>query len=188
MKRAEPQRRSNRVSENLRKYLADVPILADMLDHELQTNRSNATNTEEQRFHLEEIQGKLCARLKAEKTLYATKYYPEQEQVCPICKETLFGYYWELNNPVTSKAICASYKLFHAFTRHEQSFITESMQNVSGVRVGEMRLVLDLPAILGVMKGSSAPAELLAECEAAIDKQKHELAAAEPVAASGGGH
>jgi hypothetical protein len=176
------------VSENLRKYLHQVPILADLLDQELQANRSNATNTEEQRFHLEEIQAKLAAKLKAEKILYATKYYPEQEQVCPICKETLFGYYWELNNAVSAKAVCVSYKLFHAFTQHDQSFITESMQNVSGVRVGEMRLVLDLPAVLGVMKNSAAPPELLAECEQAIEIQKQQLAAAEPVAASGGGH
>lgn len=176
------------MSENLRKYLAGVPILADLIDQALVTNRSNATNTEEQRFHLEELHAKLCAKLKAEKTLYATKYYPEQEQTCPICKELLFGYYWELNNPVTAKAICVSYKLFHAFTAHEQTFITESMQNVSGVRVGEMRLVLDLPAVLSVMKGSSAAPELLAECEAAVEMQKQQLAAAEPVLAAGGGH
>ncbi|MDB5097422.1 MAG: hypothetical protein JWM80_1843 [Cyanobacteria bacterium RYN_339] len=176
------------MSENLRKYLSEVPILAELLDGDLQANRSNATNTEEQRHHLEDIQTKLCARLKDEKTLYATKYYPEQEQSCPICKEILFGYYWELNNPVSAKAACISYKLFHAFTQHDQGFITESMQNVTGVRVGEMRMVLDLGAILSVMKNSSAPPELLAECEAAIEIQKQRLAAAEPIAAGGGGH
>jgi hypothetical protein len=176
------------LSENLRKYLHEVPILADLIDQALAANKSNATNTEEQRFHLEELHKGLAANLREEKRLYATKYYPEQEQTCPICKEMLLGYYWELNNPVTSKAICVSYKLFHAFCAHEQSFITESMQNVSGVRVGEMRLVLDLPSILGVLKGSSIPPELIAECEQAIEAQKRALEASEPVQAAGGGH
>lgn len=174
--------------ETLRKYLGELPILADQIVHELATNPSHATNTEEQRFHLEEIQIGVAKRLKEEKQLYATIYYPEQEQTCPICKELLHGYYWELNNPVTTKSACISFKLFHAFIHHEQMFITESMQNVSGVRVGEMRMVLDLPAVLGVMKGSSAPAELLAECEQAIELQKKALAEAAPVVAAGGGH
>ena len=176
------------MTENLRKFLHDVPILAELLSADLASNPCHATNTEEQRFHLEELQGKLARRLKETGQIYCTIYYPEQEQACPICKETLHGYYWELNNPVTTKAICVSYKLFHAFTEHEQTFITESMQNVSGVRVGEMRLVLDLPAILSTLKNGAVPPEVLAECEQAIELQQQALAAADPVLAAGGGH
>lgn len=176
------------MSENLRKYLGDVPILADLITRALASHPSNATNTEDQRFHLEDIQTGISKRLKDEKQLYATLYYPEQEQICQLCKDTLFGYYWELNNAATGKAICVSYKLLHAFVHHDQSFITESMQNIAGVRVGEMRMVLDLPAILGVMKGSSAPLELLGECEQAVEKQKQALADAQPLTAAGGGH
>jgi hypothetical protein len=176
------------VIENLRKYLGEIPILADMLAHDLMTQPSHATNTEEQRHHLEDTQGKLTARIKADKQLYATIYFPEQEQHCPICKESMHGYYWELNNPITTKSICVSYKLFHAFVLHDQSFLTESMENVSGVRVGEMRIVLDLAAIANVMKGSGVAPELIAECELAVELQKKALAESVPMAASGGGH
>src|SRR5262249_4661239 len=157
------------VVENLRKYLGEIPILAELLARDLASHPSHATNTEEQRFHLEELQVALAKRLKEEKQLYCTIYYPEQEQVCPICKETLHGYYWELNNPVTSKATCISYKLWHAFVHHEQTFITESMQNVSGVRVGEMRMMLDIPSIQTCLKNSSADPGLIAECDQAVE-------------------
>lgn len=157
-----------------------------MLDADLKATKNHATNTEEQRAHLEELQKHLFARLKAEKQLYATIYYPEQEQICPECKETLHGYYWELNNPVNNKSICNSFKLIHYFTTHEQTFMSENMFNVSGTRVGDMRMTLELAMIAAVLKGADVPADVLAEAQQALELQKKQLADAGAFVASGG--
>jgi hypothetical protein len=176
------------VLETLRQYLQEVPVLAQLIERELLNHPANVTNTEDLRFHVEDLQQKLFARLKAERTPYAVVHFPEMELSCPACKESFSGYYWELNNPATGKGLCVSNRLIHALVAHEQFFITESLHNVAGTRVGDSRLVLDVAGLASVLKGSSAPAEIVAECEAAAEVQARQLAEAGEFVASGGGH
>ena len=172
--------------ENLRKFFNDVPVLADLLAAELKAAPSNATNAEDLRFHLEELQHTLMARLKAEKQLYAVVFYPEMEIPCQACGETLMGVYWELNNPATGQGLCVSNKLLHGLVDHEQFFQIESMQTVAGTRVGDTRQVLDLPGLVKVMAGAAVPEIVMAEAAQAIELQKRALAEAGDFAAAGG--
>jgi hypothetical protein len=161
-------------------------VLADLLASELKAHPSNASNAEDLRFHIEDLQAKLAARLKAEKQLYAALFFPEMEVHCAACKETFLGVYYELNNPANGKGLCVSHKLLHGFIDHEQFFQEESMHTVQGTKVGDCRLVLDLPGLVGIMEGSNVPPEVLAEAKQAVELQKQALAAAGAFAASGG--
>lgn len=172
--------------ENLRKYFNDMPVLADAIASELRAHPSNASNAEESRNHIETLQAKLAARLKADKQLYAAVFFPEAEIHCAICKETLKGVYWELNNPATGKGLCVSHKLLHGFIDHEQFFQIESMHTVAGTNVGESRQVLDLPGLVAIMAGSNTPDLVMAEAAQAIELQKQALAAAGAFSAAGG--
>lgn len=172
--------------ENLRKYFNDMPVLADVIAAELKANPSHASNAEDLRFHIEELQAKLAARLKAEKQPYAAVFFPENEIHCAACKETLMGVYWELNNPANGKGLCVSHKLLHGFIDHEQFFQEESMHTVQGTKVGESRQVLDLPGLLAILEGSNAPEIVLAEARQAVELQKQALAQAGAFAAAGG--
>jgi hypothetical protein len=174
------------VLDNLRKYFNDLPVLAELIASELKAHPSNATNAEDLRFHLEDLQTKLAARLKAEKQLYAAVFFPEHEIHCAACKETLLGVYWELNNPTNGKGLCVSNKLLHGFVDHEQFFQEESMHTVQGTKVGDSRLVLDLPGLVGIMEGANVPPEVMAEARQAVELQKQALAQAGAFAASGG--
>lgn len=172
--------------ENLRKYFNDLPVLADLIASELKAHPSHASNAEDLRFHIEDLQAKLAARLKAEKQLYAALFFPETEVHCAACNETFLGVYWELNNPATGKGLCVSHKLLHGFIDHEQFFQEESMHTVQGTKVGDCRLVLDLAGLAAMMEGANVPAEVLAEAKQAVELQKQALAAAGAFAASGG--
>lgn len=172
--------------ENLRQFFNNVPVLADLQANELRANPSHASNAEDLRFHLEELQTNLAKRLKAERQLYAVVFFPENEVHCQACKETLMGVYWELNNPATNKGLCVSNKLLHGLIDHEQFFQIESMHTVAGTRVGECRLVLDLPGLAAVMEGANVPAEVMAEMREAIELQKRALADAGAYTPAGG--
>lgn len=162
----------------LRAHLGQLPILAELLEGAAIATPNHATNTEEQRFHLEQLHADLMARLRAEQQPYVVVYFPDQEEVDPIDQVLLKGAYWELNNPVTNQAICVPRKLIHGFVAHGQSHRVEAMRNVTGIRVGEMRSVLDLKAIARVLSGANVPPEVLAEAQAAVAQQAQELAQA----------
>ena len=172
--------------DELRRYIADMPILADLLQQAVYQNRGTATNAEEQRYHLEELHAGIMKRLKEERRLYGVTYNPDIENHCPVCRKTFMGSYFEINNAATGKAIVSSMRLVHALVEHEQTFFQELMVNVTGTRVGEMRLTLDLKAIRKVMEGADVPAEVLQEAEQAVEVQKQQLAEAGDLAASGG--
>lgn len=172
--------------ETLREFIKQTPVLANMIERELLNNPGNFTNTEDLRYHVEKLQSGLMAKLKAERKLYAVVHFPEQEIACPICKETSFGYYWELNNPVTGKGLCVSNRMVHALVAHEQFFINESMQTVAGTRVGETRLVLDFEAFAGVLKGADVDPVVASEVEEARALQARALEEAGAFVASGG--
>lgn len=172
--------------DELRRYIADMPILADMLQQAVYQNKGTATNTEEQRFHLEELHQGIVKRLKEEKLVYGVRFNPDHENHCPICRKTFMGTYFEINNAATGKAIVSSMRLIHALVEHEQLFFQEQMINVSGTRVGEMRLTLDVKAIRKVFDGAVVPAEVLAEADQAVEIQKQQLAEVGELAASGG--
>lgn len=172
--------------ENLRKYFNELPVLADAIASELKAHPSHAANAEESRAHIETLQSKLSARLKADKQLYAAVFFPEGEIHCVICKETLKGVYWELNNPATGKGLCVSHKLLHGFIDHAQFFQIESMRTVAGTLVGESRQVLDLAGLVAIMAGSNAPEVVMAEAGQAVALQAQALAAAGAHAAAGG--
>lgn len=174
--------------ETLRDYLRQVPVLAQLLERELLNQPANASNTEDLRFHLERLQSKLGERLKTERTPYAVLHFPDTEVNCPVCKETLFGYYWEINNPLSGKGLCITHRMLHGLVAHEQLFQSESMQNVSGVRVGETRLVLDLAGLEAVLSGTSVPQAVLDELAQARALQAQQLLEAGPLVAAGGGH
>ncbi len=172
--------------DELRRFIGQMPILADQLQQAVYQNRGNATNTEEQRFYLEELHQGIVKRLKEDRSLYGVVYNPDLENHCPICSKEYKGSYFELNNAATGKAIVSSIRLIHALVEHEQLFFQEQMINVSGTRVGEMRLVLDVKAIRKVMDGGDVPADVLAEAEQAIEIQKKQLAEVGELTASGG--
>lgn len=173
--------------DELRKFIGEMPILAEMLQQAVYQNRGTATNTEEQRFHLEELHQGIIKRLKEERRVYGVLYNPDTENHCPICRRQFDGTYFEINNAATGKAIVSSTRLIHALVEHEQTFFQEQMYNVSGTRVGEMRLTLELKAIRKVLDGADVPAEVLAEAEQAIGIQTQQLAELGQLAA-GGGH
>lgn len=171
--------------EALRAHLPAIPILAELLEAAAISTPSHATNTEEQRFHLEKLQADLMARLRAEKQPYVVVYFPDHEEVDAASGTVIHGCYWELNNPANNQAICVSRKLIHIFADRALSHITQPMQNVTGIRVGEMRSVLDLAAIARVLEGSNTPPEVLAEAHAAAEHQARELASLKAPAAAG---
>ena len=174
--------------ENLRQFLSEVPILIDLINRDLAANPSHALNAEEMRGHIEDLQASVFKRLKDEKTIYAVLHFPEFELHCPICREAFLGYYWEVNNPATGKGASVSNRLLHAFILHEQTFVSEPMENVSGVKTGECRLVLDFGSIQSVLKGGAVSEAVLGELEQAKALQQQQLAAAGDFVASGGGH
>jgi hypothetical protein len=171
------------VLDALRRFIADTPVLQDLLQQAIHKKRGNATNTEEQRFYIEEIHVATMKELKEGRRMYGVRYNPDFENHCPICRKTFHGTYFELNNAATGKAIVSSIRLIHALVDHEQTFFQELMLNVSGTRVGEMRLVLDLKAINKVLEGADVPDEVLAEAREALTIQQQQLAEADAAAA-----
>lgn len=172
--------------DELRTFIGQMPVLADMLQQAIYQNKGTATNTEEQRFHIEELHQGIIKQLKEQRSLYGVVYNPDLENHCPICRKEYKGSYFEINNAATGKAIVSSIRLIHALVEHEQTFFQELMYNVSGTRVGEMRLLLDLKAIRKVMEGGDVPPEVVAEAEQAIEIQKKQLAEAGELSVSGG--
>ena len=124
--------------------------------------------------------------LKERKAVYGVAYNPDFENSCPICQKQFKGTYYELNNAATGKAIVSSMRLVHALIEHEQTYFQEQMYNVSGTRVGEMRLVLDMGAILATLKGADVPPEVMKDAETGPEIQKKQLEEAGELAASGG--
>ena len=171
--------------EVYRRFLADIPILQDMLQAAIHKKRSaGGTNTEEQRYQIEEAHVAIMAELRENRRLYGVRYNPDFENNCPICRKTFHGTYFELNNAATGKAIVSSMRLFHALVEHEQLFFQEQMLNVTGTRVGEMRLVLDVKAIAKVMEGAEVPEKVLAEAATALDLQRQQMLEVDGAAAT----
>lgn len=168
-----------------RRFLADIPILQDMLQAAIHKKRgAGGTNTEEQRYQIEEAHIAIMAELRENRRLYGVRYNPDFENTCPICRKVFHGTYFELNNAATGKAIVSSMRLYHALVEHEQLFIQEQMLNVTGTRVGEMRLVLDVKAIAKVMEGADVPDEVLAEAATGLDLQRQQMLEADAAAAA----
>lgn len=172
--------------DKLREFVPQVPVLADLLERELLNDPGNISNTEEIRFHLEKVHKKVMDTLRAERKLYAVMHFPEAELHCPICQTVYHGYYWEVNNPVTGKGYIASQRLIHGLVAHEQLFLEEPMETVTGTRVGDTRLILDVATMSSVFKNADVPADVLEDLATAEAIQKKLLAEAPAVVASGG--
>jgi hypothetical protein len=174
------------VLENLTQTLENVPVLMALLHDALGQTPAPTANTEEMRAHLERIQSELAARLKRERKLYAVLHFPEHEWHCPTCKQAFWGTYWELNNPGTGKGLCLSHLVLHGFLAHGSTYQMEELRNVSGVRIGEARLVLDVAGLSAVLHGSDIVPEALAELATLEALQKEQLAQAGAFQAAGG--
>lgn len=164
--------------EQLRSHLAELPVLAELLARAAATTPSHATNTEEQRFHLEQLHQAVMQELRAQQRPYVVILFPDQELLDPETRATVRGAYWELNHPVTGQSACLPHPLVRAFVERGVSHFSEAMRNVTGVRVGTMRSALDLGAMARVLAGGPLAPELRAELEAAQQQQASQLAQA----------
>lgn len=174
--------------ENLREFIKQIPVLAAILEREVLNHPSNTTNTEDLRHYVEGIQKQLFARMREERALYAVMHFPEHEMTCPLCKEELFGYYWEVNNAATSKGYIVANRLIHGLVAHEQLFLEEPMQTVGGTKVGDTRLMWDLAELKKTFEGANVSPEVMAELEEAMAMQRAQLEAAGAFVTAGGGH
>jgi hypothetical protein len=163
--------------EQLQQYLAQVPVLADVLAQAVKAGASKApVNSDEQRVVLERLHGDVVQALQAQGAVYATRFNERAERTCPACQASYAGDYLEFNNARTGRSVVCDTVLVHAFVAHAQLVVTESQFNISGIRVAEVTRGLNLPEMAKVLADSACPTEVVAEAQAAAASQEQLLA------------
>ncbi|MEB3330303.1 MAG: hypothetical protein VKQ33_13840 [Candidatus Sericytochromatia bacterium] len=163
--------------EQLQHFLAQVPVLADLLAEAVRGVAGQApVNSDEQRVVLERLHGQVIQDLRARRALYATRFNDRAERTCAACQATYAGDYLEFNNAHTGRAVVCEAMLVHAFVAHGQLVVTESQYNTSGIRVAEVTRGLNLPELARVLADSACPPELVAAAQAAAATQEQLLA------------
>jgi len=162
--------------EQLQQYLAQVPVLADMLAEAVKGAGKAPVNSDEQRVVLERLHADVMADLKARRAIYGTRFNQGAERTCPACQATYAGDYMEFNNAATGRSAVCDTVLVHAFAAHGHLVVTESQLNTSGIRVAEITRGLNLPELARVLADSACPPEVVAEAQAAAASQEQLLA------------
>lgn len=151
--------------ENLRLFLAEVPIFSRLLDAEVQSILTSSASSDDIKNARAEAHAKVKAEIKESQALYAVISFPDSVWTCPHCGEEIAGAYWELNNPITNKGLQVPLKLFHLFLDHGEFECLEPIENLSGQPISETILTIDLPGIARVMKGAWMPEDVKSEWE-----------------------
>lgn len=149
-----------------RRFLAEVPLLADMLEEALKENPVPGNNPEELREHLVQHQKRIVASFKEEKRLYRIQNLPAEVFPCPDCAAEVKGAYWELSNPATGRRALFPSLLLHGFIEHGATVLVEPIINLSNILMGEREVKFDLRALVQVLAGAELPEGLREECEA----------------------
>lgn len=149
--------------ENLRLFLAEVPLFQRALEAEVANLLPEQAGSDDIRRVRAEAHRKVVADFKENQELYAVISFPDATWSCPHCGEEISGAYWELNNPVTGKGLSVPLKLFHLFLDHGEIECLEPIQNLSGHSIGDALLALDLDGLIRVMQGAWLPDEVKAE-------------------------
>ena len=152
--------------EKLRGFLAEMPILGEVVDEEMEAMDFDATNSEALRNVREEAQHTVCGRLKAEGQCYKVIFFTNYTLVCPTCDTKLTGAYTELNNPVSAKGMYLNEVLLHTFIEHDQLILNEPNVDLSGNIDGARRVEINLVELLKVLDRSKIPPEVEREVTA----------------------
>lgn len=149
--------------EATRRYLAEIPVLAALVDAAYAMNPVTSSNPDELRTHLITIQKQVVQALNQVKSLYRVELYPNESFTCPACGWEAKGAYWELSNPTTSKRELFPSSLLHGFIDHGTMSLDEPVVNLSNIYTGDRELKLSLEALMRVFTGLDLPEPVVAE-------------------------
>lgn len=149
--------------EATRRFLAEVPVLAALVDAAYAMNPLTTSNPDELRGHLIAIQKQVVEALKQVKSLYRVEMYPNESFTCPACGWEAKGAYWELSNPTTGKRDIFSSSLLHGFIDHGTMALDEPVVNFSNIYTGDRELRLSLEGLMRVLNGAELSDSVMTE-------------------------
>lgn len=149
-----------------RTYLGSVPVLSTLIEAAFQMSPVPASNPEELRETLSELQKQVVGALREAKALYRVENLPNESFTCPNCGHETKGAYAELSNPASGRRGIFPSGLIHGFVQHGTTSLDEPIVNLSGIYVGDRELHLDLAALMRVLALADLPGEVVSECTA----------------------
>jgi twitching motility protein PilT len=150
------------------RYLASLPVLAELLRDELAPKLSRSTTDGEFRALRRDALAAVVARHKEAHAAYKVLHFTEEQVPCkvPGCREPIVGAYCEVVNPVTRADLKLPARVAHNLMHHADGIASEPLRNMGNSPYGEAPLVLDAAALRKVLLQLVVPDEVLAELEA----------------------
>jgi twitching motility protein PilT len=152
----------------LGRYLAGIPVLADLIREELAPRLSRNTTDGEFRQLRREAVATIVERHKAARTPYRVSHFTEEQVPCKVegCREAIAGIYFEIVNPVTRGDLKLAMRIAHNIIHHADGRAKEPLRNMGNSPYGDADVQLDAAALRKVLTQLDVPAEVLAELDA----------------------
>ncbi|MEB3329163.1 MAG: hypothetical protein VKQ33_08030, partial [Candidatus Sericytochromatia bacterium] len=171
------------------RYLAGLPVLAELLREELAPRLTRTTTDGEFRALRREALSAVVSRHRDARAAYKVLHFSEDQVPCKVaaCQEPIVGAYCEVVNPITRADLKLPARVAHNLMHHGDGVASEPLRNMGNSPYGEAPLVLDAAALRKVLTQLAVPAEVLSELEAwarAHPQPRSERVAFQPVAPS----
>lgn len=152
----------------LGRYLASIPVLADLIREELSPKLSRNTTDGEFRHLRREAVEAIVKRHKDGHAAYKVNHFTEEQVPCRVegCREAIVGIYKEVVNPVTRADIKLPMRIAHNIIHHGDGRAKEPMRNMGNSPFGDADIQLDAAALKKVLTQLDVPEEALAELDA----------------------
>lgn len=154
--------------EALGRYLAQMPVLADMIREDLTPKLSRTTTDGEFRGLRRDVLANIVQRQKDTKAAYRVMHFTEEQVPCKVtgCRETIIGTYFEIVNPITRGDLKLSVRIAHNIIFHADGKAKEPMRNMGNSPFGDAEIQLDAGAMKRVLMQLDVPQDALDELDA----------------------
>jgi hypothetical protein len=156
--------------EALRQYLAEMPLLPDVLLECLGESMAKGlfdhNNADELRLAYKEAQQLALERIGDREKPYYVVTFPQVAYKCQTCSEELRGAYYEISNPKTMSRGMFRVRLMHELIAHGRSGYYEPIVNMSDTLIGEDDHNFDVKKFLGIVQGLPVPPAVMADLQA----------------------
>lgn len=150
------------------RFLADVPILADLLREELAPRLSRTTTDGEFRALRRDALATVVNRQKELRLPYKVIHFADEQVPCRRegCREPIVGVYYELVNPITRADQKIPARIAHNIVFHGDGLAQEPMRNMGNSPYGDAELQLDGAALRQTLVQLNVPEAVLCEIDA----------------------
>ncbi|MEB3196214.1 MAG: PilT/PilU family type 4a pilus ATPase, partial [Candidatus Sericytochromatia bacterium] len=147
------------------RYLAAVPVLADLLREELAPRLSRSTTDGEFRALRRDALQAVVTRQREAKHPYKVIHFAEEQVPCKMegCRESVVGVYVEIVNPVTRADLKIPARIAHNLTHHASGLALEPLRNMGNSPFGDAEVQLDAAAVRKILTQLDVPGEVLDE-------------------------